>query len=110
MIYTLQYSVKDNVLFSETMCASVCTYMVSCFYSSQCTISAVTCPALVNGSNTEPVNNSSPYVYQDTYTYICTDGYEYSGDLVTTCTAAGTWSLSPPSCNGMFLTKRNTQH
>ena len=76
-------------------CGVVATYLTTA-------VVVVACPALVNGSNTEPVDNSSLYEYQDTYTYICTAGYEHSGDLMTTCTAAGIWSLSPPSCTGVF--------
>ena len=57
------------------------------------------CPALEEGSNTAPVDNSSPYEFGSTYTYVCNEGYEFtSGSLVSTCQSDGTWSLSAPTC------------
>ena len=64
------------------------------------TILVLRCQALADGINTVSVDNISPYVFGDNYTYVCNDGYEYNGELVSTCQSDRTWSLSPPTCTG----------
>ena len=60
----------------------------------------MTCPPPANGINTEEVAGSAQYVYDDEYEYVCRVGYTGSDNMVSTCQADGTWSLSPPTCTG----------
>ena len=65
-----------------------------CFYT-------VTCPALSNGINTEPITDSMMNSEVGTaYKYVCKDGYKlHSERLVTVCMATGKWSLNAPTCD-----------
>ena len=59
---------------------------------------AAPCGSPTNGEETVAVDTSISYVFGDTYTYVCNNGYEYSGEVESTCQSDGTWSLSPPTC------------
>ena len=58
------------------------------------------CDAIANGINTEPIVDMSPYAYGTDYVYVCSEGFKFDGDLVTTCMLNGSWSLQPPMCIG----------
>ena len=60
------------------------------------------CPSPEDGNNTIAVDTSIEYVFEDIYTYECNDGYEYNGEVNSTCQSNSTWSLSPPQCTGRF--------
>ena len=49
-----------------------------------------------NGNVTCPSNTS---VFQDTCTYYCNRGYQLEGNRQTRCSADGTWSSEPVTCN-----------
>ena len=61
---------------------------------------AIPCNIPTNGAQTVDVDTSISYVFGDNYTYVCNEGYEHSGELVSTCQSDGNWSLSPPTCTG----------
>ena len=58
------------------------------------------CSSPPGGVQTVQVDTSILYVFGQTYTYVCNEGYENSGALVSTCQSDGSWSLSPPTCTG----------
>lgn len=55
------------------------------------------CPVPGEGNNTKAVKVSM-YKFPDMYTYECITGYVPTGDMDSSCTANGNWSLQPPSC------------
>ena len=59
------------------------------------------CGVIPAGTNTEAPTGSAPYPYGTTYTYVCSAGYTYGGDKVTTCNIDGEWTLAAPTCYGM---------
>ena len=65
-----------------------------------CILLAVPCDSPQDGVETVSVNTSISYVFGENYTYECIDGYEYSGELVSTCQSDGNWSLPAPTCTG----------
>ena len=70
-------------------------------------ILGVRCQNLEDGTNTASVDNTSPYVFGDNYAYVCNEGYEYSGELVSTCQSDGNWSLPAPTCTGEIYNHRS---
>ena len=74
--------------------------MVPCFV--YCLL-AVPCGSPQDGMQTVPVDTSVLYVFGDNYTYECIDGYENSGELMSTCQSDRNWSLSPPACTGKIF-------
>ena len=71
-----------------------------CYVMKTALLLVVQCAALEDGTNTVSVDNTSPYEFGNTYTYVCNEGYEYSGELVSTCQSDRTWSLVAPTCAG----------
>ena len=63
---------------------------------------AVPCNSPTNGEQAVSVDTALTFSFGDNYTYVCNDGYEYSGELVSACQSDGNWSLSPPTCTGKF--------
>ena len=63
----------------------------------------MTCGKPPPGIKTEPVDDIS-LTFEQTYTYICMEGYENSIGLTTACEADKGWSLDPPpTCTGKIL-------
>ena len=54
---------------------------------------------LANGS----VNHTLGTTFGQTVTYSCDTGYNLVGDSTRTCQAAGNWSGSAPTCQGMYV-------
>ena len=62
------------------------------------------CSAPSDGSQTVEVDNSKSYLTGMTYTYVCNEDFATADDVVTTCQADGSWSLtSLPTCIGNIL-------
>ena len=59
------------------------------------------------GNLTDPVNGQVDHIagttFGQTATYSCDTGYNLVGDSTRTCQAAGEWSGSAPTCQGMLL-------
>ena len=68
-------------------------------------IVAITCPGLMNGTNTEPVpaDKASSMGYLESYTYSCLDGYTTDDELCTVCQPNGTLSSPAPMCSRKLL-------
>ena len=63
-------------------------------------VTGVPCNNPADGVNTSPVDTTVTYMYPNTYTYLCANGFEYNGYVISTCQADGTWSLTAPNCTG----------
>ncbi len=44
----------------------------------------------------------APFPVDTVLTYTCDAGYTLDGESETQCSADGTWSNGPPTCNGKF--------
>ena len=58
-----------------------------------------TCNPPANGVNTEPVIEAQTECGKN-YTYYCKYGYETNNSTTATCQTDGSWSISPPTCEG----------
>jgi len=70
------------------------------------TCSRVTCPSVAPGGPEAPANATiatggpAPFVFEDAVTFSCNEGFvQTGGNLSRTCTAAGTWSGTSPTCS-----------
>ena len=81
---------------SSIMTSSRCRNLCNIFLI----LTAVECANL-----TDPVNGSVNHIVGTTLgqtaTYICNTGYNLVGDSTRTCQAAGNWSGSAPTCQGV---------
>ena len=68
-----------------------------CFF-----LAAVDCGSLTDPANGQ-VNHVAGTTFRQTATYSCNTGYNLVGDSIRTCQAAGDWSGSAPTCQGMLL-------
>ena len=68
-------------------------------------LSAITCPGLKNGINTEPVpaDLSANVKYLDFYTYSCKEGYATNDVTCTVCLPDGTLSEPAPTCYREYM-------
>ena len=59
------------------------------------------------GNLTDPSNGQATHIagttFGQTATYSCNTGYNLVGDSTRTCQAAGNWSGSAPTCEGMYV-------
>ena len=65
-------------------------------------ILTVDCGNLTHPTNGS-VNHTAGTTVGQTVTYSCNTGYNLVGDSTRTCQAAGNWSGSEPTCQGMLL-------
>ena len=63
-------------------------------------IIAKPCATPTDGTNTVAADPGVSYAFGGTYNYSCQANYCYGGNKTSTCTADGTWSLTPPTCSG----------
>ena len=65
-------------------------------------LTVVDCGTLTAPDNGQ-VDLTSGRTFGQTATYSCNAGYNLVGDSSRTCQAAGNWSGSTPTCQGMLL-------
>ena len=65
-------------------------------------LTAVDCGNLTDPANGQ-VDHTAGTTLGQTATYSCDTGYNLVGDSTRTCQAAGEWSGSAPTCQGMLL-------
>ena len=60
------------------------------------------CNTLTDPANGQ-VNHTAGTTFGQTAAYSCDTGYNLMGDSTRTCQAAGVWSGSDPTCEGLLL-------
>ena len=70
-------------------------------------LTAVDCGTLTDPANGS-VNHTAGTSLGLTATYSCDTGYNLVGDSTRTCQAAGVWSGSEPTCQGVLLEDDDT--
>ena len=63
-------------------------------------IGIVQCDALFDPDNGNVSTNGTGFGIGDIATYFCDDGYDLIGNDTITCQSNGSWSGSPPTCQG----------
>ena len=81
-----------NVGLFHTECFSQ-SYVELCFL-----FVAVTCSSPPNGINTVQLSSDLTYNVGENVSYSCKEGYEYNGQMVTSCLTNGNWSSHPSNC------------
>ena len=64
-------------------------------------LTAVDCGSLTVPDN-GTVSHTGGTTFGQTATYSCDTGYNLVGDSNRTCQAVGSWSGSPPTCEGIY--------
>ena len=67
-------------------------------------VTAVDCGSLTDPANGQ-VDHTAGTTFQQTATYSCNTGYNLVGNRARTCQAAGNWSGSAPTCQGVYICK-----
>ena len=65
-------------------------------------LTAVDCGSLPDPANGR-VDHTAGTSFRQTATYSCNTGYDLVGDSTRTCQAAGNWSGSTPTCEGIYV-------
>ncbi|MBK8591031.1 MAG: hypothetical protein IPN77_18230 [Sandaracinaceae bacterium] len=68
------------------------------------TCDIVTCPTLSNPTNGAVDDGTNQY--NATAAYSCDTGYEVTGGTTVRCSASGTWSGTPPTCERVSCAAR----
>ena len=89
---------------SKPLCEGIIRcFLLNCFLPDLSSFAAVECGPLTDPDNGH-VDMSEGITFGSTATYTCDTGYTLSGGSQSrTCGADGTWTLSKPLCEGIFI-------
>ena len=97
LIVFSQHSTQSNVIMGPLVDVEI-------YFTYSSYLAVVDCGNLMNPASGQ-VDLTSGTTFNQTATYSCNTGFNLVGDSTRTCQAAGVWSRSAPTCQGVYVSE-----